>query len=443
MNGLLSALAELIANPGTNPRALIILVTIATLVLLILVILVLLVVMKRRSDAQAWAEWDEYEEWEDGEWDDEAIDETPSDPDLEPLDFRAIEYEYPELAAELFPAAADATRAESRWRRVLRVGGGWLAGALVVIAVLVGYDTLGSTETCRNACHALDKAAVMHARDAHSAVDCVRCHEDPPPLGIPGAAVQRAAHILQPYLPGLHVYAGPVGADRCLSCHAKVGTDEVIANDAGVRMSHKQPLAAGMSCDDCHRLAGHKDTPRGVPMTACMNCHDGQRASSRCDYCHTKDVGLLSKNADRMTSRSRLPIKAQCGSCHDQKPCDTCHGLRLPHTDVFKAYGHGYAAAFQKKSVCERCHQPSACNRCHGQFSGPSFPHGADWRQVHTGNAWNAECSCHIQRLPVVLRARGSYCLTCHPAGRPGGEPAPAKPVTTKPPAASPSTPTP
>jgi hypothetical protein len=113
----------------------------------------------------------------------------------------------------------------------------------------------------------------------------------------------------------------------------------------------------------------------------------------------------------RVFSRIGLGRIKDCGGCHDQRPCDDCHGLRMPHTTPFVKWQHARDAAFGRKQVCWRCHTMGTCAGCH---TAPFEGHGPDWRLRHRGNARNAICPCHWEGLPAEGKARGSYCAVCH-----------------------------
>lgn len=419
---LLTSLRQVVANPAANPRAAVLVFAIVAVLVMILVLMVVLLLIRYR-ERRAWAEW---EAWEAGH---------PEDVEGAPIElvpgWDENEYEYPELVPAL-PAQEQTPVRRSPFGSLLRRSGLWVAAAMVGTALIIGYVGSGTTGFCAGTCHSGDAVATLHAADPHSQVDCTRCHEDAPPLGLPSSLVLRSSHMLQKLIGGLHTYAGPVPSTRCLACHDNIGKGLAISDSSGVRMDHSQPIAAGMSCDDCHLHAGHHaaaDLPR---MSTCLTCHDGHLAPSRCASCHTRDVGLLSASSRRLFSRINLPQKVDCGACHVETTCDACHGIRLPHPDRFTAWGHASVAAFQGKSACERCHVRRDCLKCHGEFTGPTAAHGPAWRTNHANNPFNAQCYCHWSRLPAEAKMRGSYCAVCHPQGRPGGGVEP-----TTPPAAS------
>jgi hypothetical protein len=414
---ILTSLRHLLANPASNPRAAVLLFAIVAILVMVLVIMIVLLLLRRRERA-AWAEWNAWEA-ENGRFSEEqeGVDAHPA-PTRDPE-----EYEYPELSHALAPTLPSEVRGPLRRRSVtghlLRAGGLWIALVAVLTAVAFGYVTSGTTAFCVRSCHAADESTALYRTDAHGAVGCVRCHEDPPSLGAGGTLITRSVHLLQVWDPALHSYDGPVPSYRCLECHADIANGIVVVDRIGVRMDHARPLAAGMSCDDCHTHTGHRSPSETVRMSACMSCHDGRAASSRCASCHTKDVGLLSRTSERLFARTGLPAKADCGTCHKLATCDACHGIRLPHPPEFTGWQHASAAAFTRKATCERCHAARDCLVCHGEFTGARASHGPIWRSTHADSPFSSQCSCHWSRLPETGRTRGSYCAVCHPAGRP------------------------
>ena len=84
-------------------------------------------------------------------------------------------------------------------------------------------------------------------------------------------------------------FGAPVPSAGCKSCHgSSLG---VIGRDVtrGLRISHKEPLAAGAECVDCHRLFEGQVLARTVGMEPCLRCHDGTQAKATCSVCHEGD----------------------------------------------------------------------------------------------------------------------------------------------------------
>lgn len=56
-----------------------------------------------------------------------------------------------------------------------------------------------------------------------------------------------------------------------------------------VYFSHKEHLAKGASCEECHGPVRERDVmskEKEISMAACMDCHRARRASLACNYCH-------------------------------------------------------------------------------------------------------------------------------------------------------------
>ncbi len=303
-----------------------------------------------------------------------------------------------------------------------------LIGLLAAAALAVGYVGTGTDEFCAS-CHG--NLATAHiaagsqdatdtaARGAiHAKVRCVRCHEDPLPLGVASNVAARVRFGIR-YATGSDPAggAGAVPSRRCLGCHRSVLERTVESTDTGVRMSHAEPVRSGVPCVDCHKNAGHRDAAQGVSMNTCVTCHDGTKAPAECATCHTKDTAFAARSR-RTFSFVHLPPVTDCGGCHDQRTCDACHGLRMPHPQDFLDGEHARQAGFEKKQLCWRCHTYVECGKCHS-VKAPglgAWGHGTGdwWRKEHgrsTPQGGQAGCGCH-GRSPYA-RA-GNYCKACH-----------------------------
>lgn len=301
-------------------------------------------------------------------------------------------------------------------------------GILAAAALVLGYVGTGSDEFCVS-CHAevaarpaaagSQDATVTVAQEAfHAGIRCVRCHEDPAPLGVPSSVAARVRFGIL-YMTGSDPSDGvaTVPARRCVACHRSILDRTVESTETGVRMSHVEPVRAGVPCVDCHKNAGHLDIAQGVSMNTCIMCHDGVNAPAECSACHTKDTAFAARSR-RTFSFVHLPPVTDCGGCHDQRTCDACHGLRMPHSQEFLNGEHARQAGFEKKQLCWRCHTYVQCGKCHavkppGQGA---WGHGTGdwWRNEHgrvTPKGAQAGCGCH-GRSPYA-RA-GNYCKACH-----------------------------
>jgi hypothetical protein len=130
--------------------------------------------------------------------------------------------------------------------------------------------------------------AFSHAQHAGElAMPCAVCHINPDP----GQAMTLPA------------------TDTCLTCHATVKADspevrklvELAASERGVRwvriyeiptyvyFSHREHMAAGSACSDCHGPVAERaqlSREGDISMAGCMNCHMAKGASLDCGYCH-------------------------------------------------------------------------------------------------------------------------------------------------------------
>jgi len=96
---------------------------------------------------------------------------------------------------------------------------------------------------------------------------------------------------------------------KCMSCHRTIRKDSpAVKLLAGfhnegkpvpwrrvyripdyVYFSHKEHLAKGVTCENCHGLVAERDVLRkekDTSMAACMDCHRAREASVACNYCH-------------------------------------------------------------------------------------------------------------------------------------------------------------
>ncbi len=58
-----------------------------------------------------------------------------------------------------------------------------------------------------------------------------------------------------------------------------------------VYFSHKEHVARGIGCEDCHGPVAQRDVLRKekeTSMAACMDCHRARSASLGCTYCHAQ-----------------------------------------------------------------------------------------------------------------------------------------------------------
>jgi hypothetical protein len=297
---------------------------------------------------------------------------------------------------------------------------GWVTaliwGGCLVLA-LVAFDYVGGgTDVCRS-CHA-QKPHERAETDPHVSVACVKCHEDRRGLVAFSSASARGMHIIAAAVrPAWSGGYGAVTSRACRRCHEKQVVGVLVVKDQGVRISHAEPLASGATCTDCHVLNGSGELgvkTRG--MTPCLRCHDGKRAKVECKECHLGDPSAAIRDRDRnmVFSAEVLVPDYRCGSCHgDQRKCDNCHGLRMPHPRDFIEGRHAKYAAFNKKLRCMKvCHTIYECNSCHEFHAGQTVSgHAPNWVRMHgLGRSMSSPCACHAP----LNDPKRPFCPLCH-----------------------------
>jgi hypothetical protein len=302
------------------------------------------------------------------------------------------------------------------WIRI----GVFLAWSILVVGVVWGLAgvTTAQSSVCLS-CHADNPHSKAQA-DPHQAVRCVSCHEQGGvAVTVTTAVPARAVHFVSGILKtgALNEYGRNVSSDACTDCHSGAMRETLSVQDRGIRISHREPLDAGAECLDCHAPADGVISNHTVGMAPCLRCHDGATASTECETCHTRPIGTAAEPG-QSSSRQALDRIGQpdCGTCHDQKKCDACHGIRMPHTKDFMAYGHARAAAEDiwnnGGKGCAKCHTATRrpCLKCHTN----SFPQHPvkEWKKSHgAGGPNNNACICHEKMAYIKGR---NYCGLCH-----------------------------
>lgn len=264
-------------------------------------------------------------------------------------------------------------------------------------------------------CHATEDARRTWEAGTHRFVSCYGCHAAPGVLGILESTAQRLAEISP-------AAGANVDSRSCLACHQSV-LGRLVSGEIVVR--HKDIIASGSECIDCHPAVGHKDlrtAERPVEralMSRCLACHDGQKASAECGTCHR----ISPSDPDRKARLAAVtPAKADCAGCHlgpTAARCDDCHGLDIPHPAGFVRKHAGLSA--KDPSLCVRCHETATAEKtceCHGEGS----QHGAysEWYPKHSARAATSGpggCLCHNGR-------DFAFCGKCHDSYPFGGIPA-------------------
>lgn len=313
--------------------------------------------------------------------------------------------------------ARQEVRAERRPRNPQRTR---LLIGLFVVVLFVGLGvgwTYGTSDRACNSCHVTKQAVLSHAEGTHAKARCSSCHVGP---GVRGAylAAGRGARNLVVQVSGSFSKPMPyaeVSSAACESCHEEIKTTTLTAR--GIRMRHSDVLDVGYQCTDCHGTVGHGTDvprPRYPQMAQCIQCHDGEKASNACDFCHSQDVGVATRTPGAGYVKADIKTDG-CRGCHPMTSCIACHGLELPHSDQFVAGFHARKALLQPK-VCMKCHTLNECDSCHKfrQLSQgvPANPHATSvsgfvtWHIPAQGLGMGA-CSCHDNQ-------RQRFCDYCH-----------------------------
>ncbi len=234
-------------------------------------------------------------------------------------------------------------------------------------------------------CHEIRPAYRTASLDeAHRGIACVRCHTRPGLLGWLQSAVEDAEWAVK-HLQGKGakpLYA-TIPNENCLDCH---GAKRMRVSAGDIRAKHDMDvLAREARCVLCHRV-GHSPKPVAEPvvlMGECFLCHDGRRASNRCNLCHTKTEAASPPASHYLPyphpagwrglhSSPPAPSERACSACHGERPCVRCHTLTLPHPAGYA--GPDHVRDTRNPSIrCDRCHTQNWCEECHRDHPS-SFP---------------------------------------------------------------------
>ncbi len=424
MSYLLDVIPDVVRNPAANPRAAMLVFAMAALVVLIVLAGVVTLVIGRDEEQLEGEE--ERAERPEGLAEFGEPDE-PGEPVAVAVRAKAEQAEHDDAAGTVTDVALEPLPAPvyERVRARLSV---WTSVSLVVITTVLVWSLTGAATIDRSwclACHPDNPHAGSTAIDPHAEVACVACHEHGNLIALVFFTVpDRFYHFASGEFgrSTASVYGRPISSFECRRCHSEVLDTVIFADATKVRMSHAEPLEAGAECIDCHALQSGVVSSHNTGMAPCMRCHDDEAASADCQACHVGDVALALRPADPASgvfTKAQID-QPQCDGCHDQaaQGCDSCHGIRLPHTRQFMQYGHareGVEDIWNNGGrKCGRCHdERRPCSSCHDRF--PS--HGLSWRTEHyaTGIGFERGCACHEDKAYVQGR---NYCALCHERAR-------------------------
>jgi hypothetical protein len=312
----------------------------------------------------------------------------------------------PKSAEEGEEAAKRVPRRMSIATDLVILGGAFLIAVVVTLGVFAHVSRQPSY--CRS-CHEMSRDHRSWERSTHRSVECANCHQDPGAFGYVLFKVRQLDMVLARLSRG---YEKPITANvsnaSCLQCHRRGIRDSLVVS--GLRVRHRDILAAGYKCVQCHNTAGHGGAvvrPIRPSMDQCSACHNGKRASAACSGCHVVDIGRsVSAQSGNNYPAVRLGKTTTCRGCHSVASCNKCHGLELPHpTDWLSGLTHAPAGAFERREqLCSKCHSDIYCNQCH-KLPG----HGLNWKAEHgVGGPYKQEgcLGCHVRVA--------NLCGICH-----------------------------
>lgn len=297
----------------------------------------------------------------------------------------------PEHAPEIIRTS----RIESRWFITM-------ASIATFVALLLAVNIASGTNKVCISCHKTTPHEVNIVKSGpHKDTRCISCHE---PAGagarmftsvfprishiLTGAKIaqqeQSSANAQYTSTDGITVDGdaiseqinstyGGVNSQSCAQCHESVQKGVSTNGTTGIRVEHKEPLEQGMKCVDCH-TKGEKNGQivYSRSMDTCIVCHDGEKASSECSTCHTKNFAAASASRVKPVEGETHNLNMNCYTCHNPARCDACHGgVRMPHSKKFMTTGaHAYDGAYaiwNKTTKCSKCHDyKTECGKCHG-----------------------------------------------------------------------------
>jgi hypothetical protein len=261
--------------------------------------------------------------------------------------------------------------------------------------------------------------------------------------------------------PGASVVVSSPAANEflyCTDCHGdfdKVFTEGLVKD---LKFTHAMHFSKVADCSVCHPPETHVPDRINKPtMSRCFTCHGTTKTAivlSTCTTCHPPDIPQ--KPTSHLTStwlpggHTKEATKDQflCLTCHQQKFCQSCHVLAMPHPAGWAELPHAQTF-FADPGVCTQCHVRTPqtydyCDRCHH----PQGPKDVAWRAYHptavTTSGADTCFQCHADQT----------CRTCHGTGKenfsadqalllaqPGQTPVPSPAPTSTPSYASTSTP--
>jgi hypothetical protein len=209
-------------------------------------------------------------------------------------------------------------------------------------------------------------------KSTHARISCAQCHVEPGPIGLLTFAAKSIPAFYSQLIFGprpQNLLTVPSRA-ACQKCH----TDYRQVSPAGdLLIPHKAHVEAlKVNCPVCHKNLVHSANTQGYnkpEMQTCLTeCHNGVKATNRCEKCHTrKQVPEGHKAKNWLDIHSTMTETINCGQCHAWSPdyCRECHSHRPPsHVGNWKQL-HQLRAKARGTKGCVFCHGEAFCKKCH------------------------------------------------------------------------------
>jgi hypothetical protein len=304
-------------------------------------------------------------------------------------------------------------------RRRRQVELAWLVGVSVFAAGVLVSSAIASVSMFRPFCSACHQASAQTLdASAHADLNCDACHGGATFFEVADRRLNTVSMVVSWAVPGDQAVVASVPNQMCLECHAS-GVSGVIER-RGLRMSHREVMAAKWTCTRCHPDAGHgqtRDRRYAYSMDSCLECHSVNPLNiGSCAQCHV-DEGYerdLSRNSQWSLVHGKdwrrthgLGNLRTCRACHEDSKCIGCHGLPMPHDRNFaQQHGRVVLSAEGMRDKCLTCHKQSLCDGCHGI----DMPHPQGFLKTHADLVAEGQTQvcerCHLQES----------CDACHTA---------------------------
>lgn len=160
-----------------------------------------------------------------------------------------------------------------------------LIGVVVLFYMQANVNANPYLDTANNKClkcHEMKERGESLKLTAHKRFACTTCHTKVE------SNLNYLKHITNRYNKEIKLYNVPENS-VCLQCHTNTRN---ITPPQNLIIPHEYHMQRGIDCVDCHKYAAHGDLNKPnnnrIPMKTCLRCHNGYKASNKCEVCHVK-----------------------------------------------------------------------------------------------------------------------------------------------------------